>query len=282
MDIQWYPGHMAKSKRQISEKLKLINVAVIVVDARAPGSTLSADLLGLLAGKACIVVLNKSDLADEHQTRLWTAHYRRMFGSAISFNAMRDKKGALLGAIQQAAKPVIDRYAQKGARKTVRVLVAGVPNAGKSAIINRLVGRKSAKEGDRPGVTRGLQWVKLSDSLELLDSPGLLWPRIETQEQAAKIAVIGSLKQEILDETALAFSLIDMLRDVKPGAVAARYGVSEHGAAHEVLGALCLKRGFLLKQGEPDRARGARVLLDEYRGGRLGRITLERCEDDGQ
>lgn len=282
MDIQWYPGHMAKSRRQIIEKLKLINVAIIAVDARAPQSTLSPDLLELLSGKACIVVLNKSDLADEHQTRLWTEYYQKTFGNAIHFNAMRDSKGALLSAVGKAAAPVIERYALKGARKTVRVLVAGVPNAGKSAIINRLVGRKSAKEGDKPGVTRGLQWVKISSNLELLDSPGLLWPKIESQETATKIAVIGSLKQEILDETALALALIDMLKSAKPDAIFMRYSVAADGAAHEVLDAICRKRGFLLKQGETDLERGAKVLLDEFRGGRLGRITLERCEDDGQ
>jgi len=282
MDIQWYPGHMAKSRRQIGEKLKLINVAVIAVDARAPRSTLSPDLLQLLSGKASIVVLNKSDLADEHQTKLWTEYYREQFGSAISFNAMRDKKGVLLSAINKAAAPVIARYAQKGVRKTIRVLVAGIPNVGKSAIINRLVGRKSAKEGDKPGVTRGLQWVKISDTLELLDSPGLLWPKIESQEAAAKIAVCGSLKQEILDETALATKLIDMLRSAAPGAIAARYSAEEEGEAHEVLEAICRKRGFLQRQGETDTERGAKVLLDEFRGGRLGRITLERYGDDAE
>ncbi len=282
MDIQWYPGHMAKSRRQIGEKLKLINVAVIAVDARAPKSTLSPDLLELLSGKACIVVLNKSDLADEAQTKLWTEYYKNEFGSAVSFNAMRDKKSVLLNAISKAAAPVIARYAQKGARKTIRVLVAGIPNVGKSAIINRLVGRKSAKEGDKPGVTRGLQWVKLSDNLELLDSPGLLWPKIESQETAAKIAVCGSLKQEIIDETALAVSLIDMLRLAAPGAIASRYGVLEEGESHEVLDAVCQKRGFLQRQGETDTERGAKVLLDEFRGGRLGRITLERYGDDAQ
>lgn len=282
MDIQWYPGHMAKSRRQIGEKLKLINVAVIAIDARAPKSTLSPDLLELLSGKACIVVLNKSDLANEHQTKLWTEYYKREFGTALAFNAMRDKKGVLLSAISKAAAPVIARYAEKGVRKTIRVLVAGIPNAGKSAIINRLVGRKSAKEGDKPGVTRGLQWVKLSDTLELLDSPGLLWPKIESQETAAKIAICGSLKQEILDETALAVALIDMLSAAAPGAIAGRYGVEEKGAAHEILEAICVKRGFLQRQGETDTERGAKVLLDEFRGGRLGRITLERFGDDAE
>lgn len=280
MDIQWYPGHMAKSRRQITEKLKIINVAVIAVDARAPQSTMSPDLLALLSGKICIVVLNKSDLAGAEQTKLWTAHYRREFGGALAFSATQDKAGKLLSAIGAAAAPIKKRYADKGVRKTIRVLVAGVPNVGKSAIINRLIGRKSAKEGDKPGVTRGLQWVRLSDDLELLDSPGLLWPKIESQEIASKIAVLGSLKHEILDQTALAIELIGMLASAAPEAIPGRYGVSMDGQAHEVLEAICIKRGFLQKQGEIDTDRGAKALLDEFKGGRLGRITLEQYETD--
>ena len=275
MDIQWYPGHMTKARRQIIEKLKVINVAVIAVDARAPQSTMSPDLLKLLSGKICIVVLNKSDLADDNQTKLWTAHYKREFGSALAFSATKDKAGKLLSAIGAAAAPIKKRYAEKGVRKTIRVLVAGVPNVGKSAIINRLIGRKSAKEGDKPGVTRGLQWVRLSDDLELLDSPGLLWPKIESQDTASKIAVLGSLKHEILDLTALAIELIRMLASSAPDAITTRYGVSADGEPHEVLEAICKKRGFLQKQGEIDTDRGAKVLLDEFKGGRLGRMTLE-------
>jgi len=275
MDIQWYPGHMAKSRRQIAEKLKLINIAVIAVDARAPSSTMSPDLLSLLAGKICVVLLNKSDLANETQTKLWTAHYRREFGHALAFSATKDKAGKLLSVIGAAAAPIKKRYADKGMRKTIRVLIAGVPNVGKSAIINRLIGRKSAKEGDKPGVTRGLQWVRLSNDLELLDSPGLLWPKIESQEAAAKIAVIGSLRHEVVDQTALALFLIDMLRTAAPGAIPGRFGVSMDDENHVILHAICQKRGFLQKQGEIDTERGAKTLLDEFKGGLLGRITLE-------
>lgn len=275
MDIQWYPGHMTKARRQIIEKLKVISVAVIAVDARAPKSTMSPDLLKLLSGKICIVVLNKSDLADDNQTKLWTAHYKREFGGALAFCATKDKAGKLLSAIGAAAAPIKKRYAEKGVRKTIRVLVAGVPNVGKSAIINRLIGRKSAKEGDKPGVTKGLQWVRLSDDLELLDSPGLLWPKIESQDTASKIAVLGSLKHEILDLTALSLDLIRMLASVAPLAITERYGVSTDGEPHEVLEAICKKRGFFQKQGEIDTDRGAKVLLDEFKGGRLGRMTLE-------
>ncbi len=277
MDIQWYPGHMAKTRRQIAEKLKLISIAVIAVDARAPQSTMSPDLLELLAGKTCVILLNKSDLADEAQTKIWEAYYRRTYGHALSFSATKDSSKKLFSLLNAAAAPIKKRFTEKGMRKTIRVLVAGVPNVGKSAIINRLKGRKSAKEGDKPGVTRGLQWVRLSDDLELLDSPGLLWPKIESQDAAAKIAVLGSLKHEVLDQTALSLSLIGMLRTAAPGAIRARYGVDTGQENHTVLEEICKKRGFLQKQGEIDTERGAKTLLDEFKGGRLGRITLERC-----
>lgn len=265
---------MAKSKRLLAEKLKLINVAAIIVDARAPRSTFNPELHNMLAGKQCIVVLNKADLADETQTAQWVKHFRGEYGHALSFNALKDKKGVLLKAINNAAAPVVKRYAEKGMRKTVRVLVCGIPNTGKSAVINRLAGRASAKAGDKPGVTKGLQWVKLSDTLELLDSPGLLWPKIESEKDAVNIAVTGCLRQEVTDRTALAIELIELLYKAAPGAVEARYGV-ESGEPRTVLESICKERGFLLKEGEIDIGRGAKTLLDEFRGGKLGRITLE-------
>ena len=279
MNIQWYPGHMAKSKRLLGEKLKLINVAVIVVDARAPFSTFNPDLSDMLSGKACIMVLNKSDLADPEKTQMWTQYYRETFGSAISFCAVRDKKRVLMDAINQAAQPIIDKYRTKGMKKTIRVLVSGIPNVGKSAIINRLISRKGAKEGNKPGVTRGLQWVKLSDKFELLDSPGLLWPKIENEDAAVKIALVGCIKQEIIDITELALRLIGILSETAPAAITDRYGVALGADAKETLENICKKRGFLLKQGEYDIDRGAKTLLDEYKGGRLGRITLEAPQD---
>lgn len=280
MDIQWYPGHMAKAKRQLAEKLKLIDVAVIVADARAPLSTMNPDLEKLLSGKPCVAVLNKRDLADEALTLKWAAYYDKRFSSALPFCAVQDKPGALIAAVMKAAAPVVQKYKDKGMNKTARVLIAGIPNTGKSALINRLLGRKSAKEGDKPGVTRGLQWVKLSDSLELLDSPGLLWPKIESQETAAKIALCGSFKQENTDLTELAMHLIRLMEECAKGALTARYGVSTAGDAYETLRAVCQKRGFLLRGGETDIERGAKTLLDEFKGGKLGRITLERPEDD--
>lgn len=282
MDIQWYPGHMAKAKRLLGDKLKLINVAVIVVDARAPLSTFNPDLFEMLSGKECIVVLNKADLADEALTRLWAEYYSENH-IALSFSAISSKKDVLLAAINRAAAPIVKRYADKGMRKTVRVLVCGIPNTGKSALINRLIGRSGAKAGDKPGVTKGLQWLRLSDTLELLDSPGLLWPKIGSEESAVNIALTGCLRQEITDITALALKLIELLDLAAPGAIPERYGIQgitqisdKKNEPRDVLERLCIKRGFLLREGEIDIERGAKTLLDEFRGGKLGRITLER------
>ena len=275
MNIQWYPGHMAKTKRLLGDKLKLINVAVIVVDARAPLSTFNPDLKEILTDKACMFVLNKCDLADDMQTKLWVEYYQKEFGSALAFSATQFKKGVLMSAINNAAAPITKRYRDKGMNKTIRVLVSGIPNVGKSAIINRLAGRKGAKEGNKPGVTRGLQWIRLSDRLELMDSPGLLWPKIGSQDAAIKIALTGCIKQEIMDLSELSIKLIEILNRLAPDAIAKRYGVEKSDDALTTLESICKKRGFLLKQGEYDFERGAKTLLDEFKGGRLGKISLE-------
>lgn len=279
MNIQWYPGHMAKSKRLLADKLKLISVAAIVVDARAPMSTFNPELDSMLSGKECIIVLNKCDLADEKMTEKWVDYYSGKYKNALAFSAIQQKKGTLMSAISHAASPIVKKYADKGMKKTIRVLIAGIPNVGKSAIINRLAGRKGAKEGDKPGVTRGLQWMRLSDALELMDSPGLLWPKIESEDAAVKIALVGCIKQEIMDMTELSLRLIELLQKTAPGAIAARYGIEPSGSASAILESICKKRGFLLKQGEYDFDRGSKTLLDEFKGGRLGRITLESPED---
>lgn len=279
MNIQWYPGHMAKTKRLLADKLKLISIAVIVVDARAPLSTFNPDLKSILEGKKCIIVLNKCDLADETQTKLWTQYYKNEYDNALAFSATKFKRGVLLSAINNAAMPIVKKYADKGMNKTIRVLVSGIPNVGKSAIINRLAGRKGAKEGDKPGVTRGLQWVRLSDKLELMDSPGLLWPKIESEKAAVKIALSGCVKQEIMDLSELSLRLIGILEHLAPKAIENRYGVVHDGDALATLENICKKRGFLLKQGEYDFERGAKTLLDEFKGGRLGRISLESPKD---
>lgn len=272
---------MAKTKRLLGDKLKLISVAVIVVDARAPGSTFNPELETMLSGKACIFVLNKRDLADDEATAQWVSYYRKKYGSALAFSATQDKKGVLMAEIQRAAAPIVERYRQKGMRKTIRVLAAGIPNVGKSAIINRLAGRKGAREGDRPGVTRGLQWVKLSDALELMDSPGLLWPKIESEFAAVNIALTGCIKPEIIDIPALGMRLIELLGTLAPEAIASRYDVSA-GSPRETLENICKKRGFLLSQGEYDVERAAKTLLDEFKAGRLGRITLEMPDSAGR
>lgn len=274
MDIQWYPGHMAKAKRQLGDKIKLIDTAVIVVDSRAPLSTFNPDLTELLSGKGFIVLLNKADLADEEKTAQWSRWFQDKYGTALPFIATKSNKDILISAINKASAAVVKKYADKGMRKTVRVLVCGVPNAGKSAVINRLAGRNSAITGDKPGVTKGLQWIKVTPTLELLDSPGLLWPKIESEESSVNIALVGCIRQEITDLGALAVELIEKLKTAAPGAVKTRYGIEE-GDPRETLEALCKKRGFLVREGGIDYDRGAKTLLDEFKGGKLGRITLE-------
>lgn len=265
---------MAKAKRLLGEKIKLIDTAVMVVDARAPLSTFNPDLPGLLSGRSFIVLLNKADLANEGKTASWVKYFEARFGSVLPFVATQSKKETLISAISKASADTVKKYADKGMRKTVRVLVCGVPNAGKSAVINRLAGRSSAITGDKPGVTKGLQWIKVTPTLELLDSPGLLWPKIESEEASVNIALVGCIRQEITDTTALALELIKKLDAVAPDAIEKRYGVRT-GGVRETLEAICVKRGFLIKEGGMDIDRGAKTLLDEFKGGRLGRITLE-------
>lgn len=281
MDIQWYPGHMAKAKRLLAEKIKLVDTAVVVTDARAPLSTFNPDIPKLLSGKSFIVLLNKADLADEEMTALWERHYKEKYGNALSFSAIKSHRRALIGAINAASLEAVRKYAAKGMKKTVRALVCGVPNAGKSAVINRLIGKNSAATADKPGVTKGLQWLKVTDGLELLDSPGLLWPKIESEDASENLAIVGCIRQEITDTVALSLALIEKLKKTAPGALRERYG-AKGGDPRDVLEQICANRGFLVKNGGIDFERGARTLLNEFRGGRLGRITLESphiCEE---
>lgn len=274
MDIQWYPGHMAKAKRLLLEKLKLIDLGIVVVDARAPWSTSNPDIFKLLSNKELLIVLNKSDLANDTSTRSWLEYFRNNSQNAIPFNAVKDNKNILLNAINKATLNVIQKYKNKGMNKTIRVLVAGIPNVGKSSIINCLVGKSITKTGDKAGVTKGSQWVRISSGLELLDSVGMLWPKIEPDDVAIKIAALGCLPQETIDTMTLSEKLIELLNNVCPNAISARYNISKC-SSHEVIEEICKKRGFLLKENEFDLERGSKTLLNEFRQGKLGRITLD-------
>lgn len=275
VSLSWYPGHMAKAKRLLQDQLRRADIVVEVCDARIPVSSRNPDLASLAQNRPRLVVLNKADLADPAQTTRWLAYFAQQHIPALSLNA-KANAAALAKVIEKTAQPRVAAAAQRGMRKTVRVIILGVPNVGKSSLINRLSGRSATSVADRPGVTRALQWVKLTPYLELMDSPGLLWPKLEDQQGARRLAYVGSIKDETLDVYALASSLADLLIEQAPHLLVARYGeldVPLRGQA--LMEALCRARGYLVKGNNCDLLRAAVSLLDDFRGGKIGRITLE-------
>ena len=284
MDIQWYPGHMAKARRMLSENLKLIDVVVELLDARAPMASRNPDFLDLFSGKTRLVLLNKSDLASAAATRAWVGEYASKGIVAAGIDSRdRNVKKTVGAMISRAAQDKVAKWEAKGVQRVVRCMVVGIPNVGKSTLINRMAGENKAATGDRPGVTKSKQWVKITPYLELMDTPGLLWPKLEDQTYAKHLAYLGSINDEIMDMEHLAESLLTDLERLAPEAVSARYPTLHQGdpaSAFPLLTGLCKGRGFLLKGGEWDTERGARIVLDEFRAGKTGRITLELPEDE--
>ena len=275
--INWYPGHMAKSRRLLQEQLRAVDAVIELCDARAPLATRNPDLGRLTQGKTRILVLNKADLADDAPTARWLEYFRRQGLTAMRFNSNGGKVKEILGHIEAASKPALERYAARGVRKTIRFMVIGIPNVGKSTFINRLHGSAIVKAGDRPGVTRANQWVKIGPFLEILDTPGMLPPRMDDQEGARLLACLGSIRDEIMDTDALAGHLMALLYARYPAALRARYKLPEDCGSepHELIEAACKGRGWLLSGGRYDTDRAAALVLDEFRGGKIGRITLE-------
>jgi ribosome biogenesis GTPase A len=281
MRINWYPGHMAKAKRLLSEQLARVDVVIEVCDARLPLSSRNPDFEKLLAGRERILLLNKADLAEESLTQKWISYFKKNGVNAIPFSALSGKRGALLKLIEDCSRERVEKSAARGIKKTVRCLVAGVPNVGKSTIINRLKGQRAAEVGDRPGVTRSNQWVKITPYLEILDSPGLLWPRLEDQRAARRLCYLGTVRDEVVDNLELAIALIeDLLKTDRQAQVMERFKLKEIPPKEDLLEAVCRGRGFLLKGGVEDIDRCASVVLDEFRAGKLGRITLEAPRDN--
>ncbi len=278
MQINWYPGHMAKAKRMLEENLSLIDVVVELSDARAPQATRNPDFDALFMNKQRVMLLNKSDLAREKDTKAWIEYYRANGIVAMDFVATSSaKKKAAIAAIEEAAAEKVARMKAKGVMKTVRAMVVGIPNVGKSTFINRIAGENRAKVGDKPGVTRGKQWVKIGPYLELMDTPGLLWPKLEDARLARHLAFIGSINDETMDAEELASSLLMELIQIVPAEVCARYGeIKENMQIHDVLPAVCASRGFMLRGNEPDTERAARIVLDEFRAGKIARVTFEK------
>lgn len=276
--INWYPGHMARAKKKLMEQLARVDVVVELCDARIPRASRNPDLDALVKGKKRLLILNKADLADEAQTRAWLSYYRAQGMDCMSFDSAKGRAKDVLRRIEQAASEAVQRMAARGVRKTVRVMIVGVPNVGKSTFTNKVNGASIAKTGDRPGVTRSNQWVRITPYLELLDTPGLLWPRLDDQDDARALAFVGTINDQIMDQQLLAIRLLETLLAIRPEAVIARFKIKDaslRGAA--LLEEACRGRGWLLPGGVMDTDRGAAVILDEFRGGKLGRLTLQNA-----
>ena len=277
MNLQWYPGHMTKAKRQMQEDLKLIDLIIELVDARIPLSSRNPDIDELGKNKARLILLNKSDLADERYNEQWSAYFQKKGFYVVKVNA---KSGAGLksiqGAIQEACKAKIERDRRRGIKnRPIRAMVVGIPNVGKSTFINSYAGKACAKTGNKPGVTKGKQWIRLNKTLELLDTPGILWPKFEDQEVGKRLAFIGSIKDEILNLEELSLELLDYIRTNYPGLLNTRYGIEEEGTPVSLLEAVADKRKCLIRGQEIDYAKAAGIVMEEFRNGKIGRITLE-------
>ena len=278
MHFQWYPGHMTKAKRMMQENIKLIDLVIELVDARVPISSRNPDIDELGKNKARLILLNKSDLAEDKWNDAWSEYFREKGFSVVKVNS---KKGggikSINGVIQEACKEKIERDRKRGIlNRPVRAMVVGIPNVGKSTFINALAGKACAKTGNKPGVTKGKQWIRLNKNLELLDTPGILWPKFEDQMVGLRLALIGAIKDEILNIDELSLELIKVLTRDYAGILTDRYGVDETQTPVKILEQIAENRKCISKGNELDYSKAAALLIDEFQGGRLGKITLEK------
>ena len=278
MHFQWYPGHMTKARRMMQENIKLIDLIIELVDARIPLSSRNPDIDELGKNKARLILLNKADLAEDALNDEWISYFKEKGYSAVKVNS---KKGggikSIQSVIQEACREKTERDRKRGIlNRPVRAMVAGIPNVGKSTFINALAGKAYAKTGNKPGVTKGKQWIRLNKNVELLDTPGILWPKFEDQEVGLKLAFIGSIKDEILQTEELAAELVKFMKSVYPGVLEEKYDILAVEDIYGCLRNIAESRHCLVRGSELDTGKAAAILLDDFRSGRLGRITLER------
>lgn len=278
MNIQWYPGHMTKAKRMMQEDIKLIDIVIELLDARVPLSSRNPDIDTLANNKYRLVLLNKSDLADSAITAKWEEYFKSKGIMTVTINA-RNGQGmkAITAKVQEACKEKIERDRKRGImNRPIRAMIVGIPNVGKSTFINSFAKKACTKVGNKPGVTKGKQWIKINKNVELLDTPGILWPKFEDDTVGEHLAFIGSINDEILQKTELCCDLIRFLKEHYKGILASRYQLSEEQEAADILKEIAVNRGCLLKGNELDYEKAAAIVLDEFRNGKLGRISLEQ------
>lgn len=283
MNIQWFPGHMTKAQRMIEDNLKLVDAVCEILDARIPNSSRNPDIDRLAAGKPRLVILNRVDLADPAVTARWRKYFEDK-GIAILETDAKSGRGVsgFAPAVRALLKDKLNEYEAKGlVGKPLRVMILGIPNVGKSTFINKVAGRKAAIAGDKPGVTRGKQWINIDNGLDLLDTPGILWPKFDSQKVGEMLAITNAIKADVLDKETLGANFMLRLRDMYPEALKARYKFEPDPDAngYELLEQAAKKRGFLISKGEYDIERMANTLLGEYHEGKLGRISLETPDD---
>lgn len=277
LNIQWYPGHMAKAKRLLAQQLSKTDIAVELCDARIPLSSRNPDLNRLLAGKRRVLLLCKADLADGGATSRWLQYFSGEGIQAMAYDATPQKTKRARELMDLAAKEFYERAELRGIKKTLRAMIVGVPNVGKSTFINRLTGSAATDVGDRPGITRANRWVKVNPYLEVLDTPGMLWPRLSDQKAAMRLAYIGTIRDAVYDQLELSIRLLGELLTDRKEATCERFKIKNPDVEGlELLDEVCRGRGFLLKGGVSDYDRAGAVILDEFRAGKLGRITLEQ------
>lgn len=283
MNVQWFPGHMAKTRRMLSEQIGFIDIVIELLDARLPLSSQNPEIRNLVGDKPRLVILNKADLADDKVNREWADYFKQKGVEAVLLDSLHAKNlNFISDKIRFVLKDKLEKLAEKGMTgRSVKVMVVGIPNVGKSSFINRLAGRAGAATGDRPGVTRGKQWIRLKSGMELLDTPGILWPKFEDEQVGLRLAFAGSIKDEIMDTETLAAKLLEFLNEAYRDALCTRYKLAdtEELNGYELLELIGRKRGFIISGGEIDALRAANIVLDEFRSCKIGKISLERPEE---